>query len=217
MVEGQTLALVDGDGPRQTERILNETANDLTLNLFALFVELVFRVLPCLTLHLYGFFVAGTKDENHILVDISYAADATVVVASFRVVLQEHHLCACSQRQPVVGGIVILGEVFLYLGIEGVHLRRKCLKLTAVIVVGLAVVGRQSDIAVVGVGTERRIVAGVKRVEVVGGDMPVAYIVENLQEVLVLLTVYVFQLYGDVVDILQGVRPKEVRRVVVLL
>lgn len=77
--------------------------------------------------------------------------------------------------------------------------------------------GCQSDIAVVGVGAECRIVAGVKRVEVVGGDMTVAYIVEDLQEVLVLLTVYVFQLYGDVVDILQGVRPEEVRRVVVLL
>lgn len=74
---------MDGDSPCQTERILDETANNLTLNLFALFVELVFRVFPGLTLHLYGFFVAGTKNENHFLVDIGHAADATVVVTPF--------------------------------------------------------------------------------------------------------------------------------------
>ena len=46
LVEGKALALVDGDGPCQTQRYLGEAANFVFLNLLILSVDSVLHILP---------------------------------------------------------------------------------------------------------------------------------------------------------------------------
>ena len=111
MFEGQSLAFVYGYRPCEAQRILSESALHFGLNLFRPFVQRVFRVLPCLRLHLDGFIVSGTQDNNLAAVNVSHVSDASVVVASVVVVADEHHLCPLLQGEVEVGRVAVFRKV----------------------------------------------------------------------------------------------------------
>ena len=96
MVEGESLAFVDGDGPCQAQGILAEGALYLRFYLLGLLIDLVGGVLPRLSFYQDRLLIAWTKHFDMVVIKIHNAADSTVIIQSFQrtVVLDEHHLSA---------------------------------------------------------------------------------------------------------------------------
>ena len=112
--EGESLALMHGDGPGQSQRELGIGAQQLLLDLLLLVVEGVAHVLPHLAL--YVELVALLVDDAHdaqLLVDILNGAQRAVHPALVLVVLDEDDLCARLQQQLLGRGQRRLGEVAL--------------------------------------------------------------------------------------------------------
>ena len=124
-LEGQTLTLVDGDGPGQPQGQLVELSLNLRLNLAGLRVQLVLGVLPNQRFHLYRLGIARTEHADPSVADFHDFTDSTVVITvlASRVVLHKHHLCAFFQRQQVARRIGIIREIALDPGSEGVTTR----------------------------------------------------------------------------------------------
>ena len=58
LVECETLALVDGDGPCRLDRVLHERSDLRALNLMSLLVHMVADVLPCSRFYLHDIVLA---------------------------------------------------------------------------------------------------------------------------------------------------------------
>ena len=116
LVESQALALVDGNGPRQFERILSEGAVNHFGYLFCLTVNLIACILPFGWRHFNGRFAAAAIDVHNIILDVDNAPDFTVVEAFFgrRVVLDKHHLRPLFQLKFELGRVHLFGKITRY-------------------------------------------------------------------------------------------------------
>src|SRR5262245_37657535 len=101
-VEGESLALVDRDGPGELQRILSKRAKNICLYFFCSFIDRVLDILPfhwCdsdlspLILAAHEDFVAGKAGDF---------SDLAVEIAFFRrqVIADKHHLRALLELQP---------------------------------------------------------------------------------------------------------------------
>src|SRR3954462_153730 len=107
IIEGQTLSLVDGDGPCGDERDLPVGSDRPVLDALALVVPLLPNLGPLRARD--AVFVAGSveADESPTLVDAHHGAEGAVVPAPLRVVLHGHdprpnpQFEALGDRQPV--------------------------------------------------------------------------------------------------------------------
>ena len=84
-----------------------------------------------------------------------------------------------------------------------------------VVAVGHAVVSGQPDISFFSFWYEHRLAAGVETGEVLGCRHAVAHMVEDVDKRLILLTVDMGELYGDVACLLKRMTAKEIRSIVV--
>ena len=131
MLERQSLALVNCDGPCQPQRQLSEGALNVGFQLARLGIQRVFRVLPRLRLHLNLVIIALASHEHSGGVSLAdnhrHLGDTAVVVAVFarRVVLHKHHLRTYLQRELFSGGVGVVGESAVHLRLEGERLRRQ--------------------------------------------------------------------------------------------
>ena len=120
LVEGEALALVDGDGPGQAQGVLGEGAQFLFLYLPGGGVGGVADVAPGVALHEDGLVVAGAADGDAVVVHLLDHAYLAVEVAAggLGVVLEEHDLGPRLQFQRGFGGVAFLGVFALDLGPE---------------------------------------------------------------------------------------------------
>ena len=155
-VEGEALALVNGDSPGQSQGQLAELALHLGLYLSRLRVQLILRILPFQRFYLYCLAIVRTKHKDTTVADFDDFTDTAVEVAmlSRGVVFHEHHLCALFQRQLFTRRIGILREVALDLCLEGITATRQFGEFVLVVTVCQMVVGGQTDVAFAGLGDE---------------------------------------------------------------
>ena len=216
MLEGQSLTLVYRYRPSQAQRQLSERALNGGFYLLCLLVQLVFRILPLCRFHAYLLVIAGTYHADMIVVDARDASYAPVIVTSFGIVFHEHHLRPLLQRQFNIGRIGIVGECSVYLGVISERLRSETCQFALVVGVGEMVMSGQSDVALFGCGMEVRDAPLVKSSYVVSVHSVLAYMVQNVEEGCVLLTIDVFQFKRHILRLAQGIRTEEVRRVVMV-
>ena len=148
VVEGQSLTLMDGDGPGQSQGQLPEGALHLGLNLACLLVQRVAGVLPFQRFHLDGLAVALAIDGETVVAGLHHTSDATIIipVVARGVVLYEHHLCALLQDQCLGCGIGVFRERALDFCAVGIGRRGQFPQLRLIIVVGDIIVSGQSDV-----------------------------------------------------------------------
>ena len=155
-VEGEALALVNGDSPGQSQGQLAELALHFGFYLSRLRVQLILCILPFQRFYFYRLAVIRTKHTYAFVSNLNDLTDAAIEVAmlSRRVVLHEHHLCAQFQRQLFACRIGILREVALDLCLEGITATRQFGEFVLVVTVCQMVVGGQTDVAFAGLGDE---------------------------------------------------------------
>ena len=217
MLKGQTLTLVDRDGPCQTQRILGERAGNLGLNGLLLGVDGVFRILPDILLHINRIGVVRTFHGDRLLADRHDMADLTIIIFVFGrgIVFDKHHLRALFQHQIKIGRIVGLREVAFYRSRKRVALARELQQFVLVVTVCQPVVGRKADIAVLRLGDKSGRITVVEPVHVLACRMAVAHMIEDINKGRVLLTVDVGELDGDVIDLPQRLAAEEIRSVII--
>ena len=92
MLKGKTLTLMNGNRPRQSERILAEPSFHALLNLLGFLIQSIFRIGP---LHLLQFkILVGILAAHGNLVadDGAHLANHTIIETVLRIVLDKHHL-----------------------------------------------------------------------------------------------------------------------------
>ena len=215
--EGQSLTLMDGDGPRQPQGQLRELPQHLGLNLARHVVQRVAGILPLQRFHLDGLAVALAIHLQPVVLGQRHVSDAPVIVAVFPrgVVLHEHHLCALLQHQRLRRGVRIVRKRPFNPRPIGIGTRGEFLQLRLVIVVRHLVVRGQPDVALLGLGSEGRLTASVQQRHILLGGLTLANVVQQRQKRVVLLPVHLLQLDGHIVNLRQRLRTEEVRRVVI--
>ena len=201
LVESQTLALVDGNGPGRLERNLSERANEDLLDLSGLVVGLIFHVEPFLFIHFNDLFlvvVALAFDDDLAVGNLHHTANLSIVVSFFgrRVVLAEHHLCAYLQCQLCIGRIGALGKFALHRCRERLGVGFQLIHVHLVDLLCLVVVGCQCYVTLAVLRPEVGDVAAVQDVECLLVDGVVAHLVEHRDESLVLLAEHLGELDG---------------------
>ena len=92
MLKGKTLTLMNGNRPRQSERILAEPSFHALLNFLGFLIQSIFRIGP---LHLFQFkILVGILAAHGNLVadDGAHLANHTIIETVLRIVLDKHHL-----------------------------------------------------------------------------------------------------------------------------
>ena len=201
LVESQTLALVDGDGPSRLERNLSERANEYLLDFAGLVVGLIFHVEPFLFIHFNDLFfvvVALAFHYDLAIGNLHHTTYLAVVVAFIgrRVVLTEHHLCAYLQCQLRIGRIGALGKLALHRCRESLGVGLELIHVHLVDLLCLIVVGSQCYVTLAVLWLEVGNVAAVQDVERLLVDGVVAHLVEHRDESLVLLAEHLGEFDG---------------------
>ena len=212
-LERQSLTFVNGDGPRQAQRILAEGADAIGFYLACLLVQFVLGVLPLQRFHVDGCRVALTEHADTTLSEPGHTAYTTVIVALLPsgVVLDKHHLRALFQLERLTSGIGQFGEGTLDVGLVVEDTRGEFLQFAVVIPVGAVVVRGQADIAILWPRDEVALVTLVESVEHRRVGMAVANGIEQRDERVVLLTEHTAQFDGHIVDLRQCLRTEEER------
>src|SRR5215471_13236342 len=93
-IEGQSLALVDCDGPRELQRILSKRAEDVFLYFFRFFIDRVLDVLPFDRRDSDIFPFTLTAHENVGASKTRDFSDLAIEIAPFRreIIPDKHHL-----------------------------------------------------------------------------------------------------------------------------
>ena len=102
-VKSESLAFVDGNRPRQTDRQLLETSCDFFFYLFVL-SQSVFFLFPDFFFY-FQFLIASIQNcENFIFCEAGYFSEFAVVIFSVArgVISDKHHLCADFQFQSFI-------------------------------------------------------------------------------------------------------------------
>ena len=217
VVEGKSLTLVYGDGPRQSQGQLREGSQHVGFQFATHGVKRVLGILPHLWFHFDVGGIALASDQHLVAVEGRYASDASVVVTlSARcIVLDEHHLSAHLQYHRLGRRIGVVGEGALQRRPEGVWGRLELVQLMLVDPVGSIVVGAQADGRDVSQVLAERCHAAVEHLQVGGSRVALPNVVKKFDEACVLLSVDGFQLNGHVVGCGKCLAAKEIRRVVV--
>ena len=209
LVERQSLALMDGDGPGESDGELGVGAEQLFLDLLFLLVEGVAHVLPDLALNVVlEAFLGDDADESVFLVDIVDDAEGAVHPALVLVVLDEDDLCAWLELEFHRRGQGGLGEVALDDACEGGGL---AFEFGEVLFVGVV-----DDVAAGGEGDAHRPLwwswhyPCVEGLEIGRGGGVVADAVEDGDEVAVGLAIDLAELDGDDGHLLPHLRVEEI-------
>ena len=180
---------MDCHRPRRTQRYLLESPVHNSLYLTCFLIQPVADVLPFFRSDLNVSAVLIFRDQPRL--HLLHSRDLPVVVAGLagRVVADEHHLRALFQPQTGLGGIGVFREYSFDRSLEGGFLAVKSVHLRLVDGVGLRVVGRQADPALVLWRNETWIQPLVQLVE--GGVVrrSRAHLVQNVKEQPVALAV----------------------------
>jgi hypothetical protein len=146
LVQSQSLALVDGDGPGESQRVLAEGAEDLSLDLAGILLEPVADVLPDFLMQRVVRSGVAERDRDLGSTDLPHGGEFAVVVgASLDVVADEHDLCADFDLEHSIAGIERLRELTGDLGRKGMRAVGERREFRCVDAVGLMVVGGQQD------------------------------------------------------------------------
>ena len=217
MVEGQALALVYRDGPCQAQGVLREGALHLFPDFLGLLVDDVARVLPGQAGHLDGPLLALAEHLDEAVGKVGHLAYLAVVIEMLGrgVVLQEHHLGTDLQSQLLLGGIAGLGEIARDFCIVEPQFAGQFSQPLLVVALRHVVVGGEAYPAFSVPGHKVRHVARVELVGYVLVDAVLAYLAQEANKAAVALAVDALQLYGDVLDLLQGTRAEEIGGLVV--
>ena len=112
-IEGQPLALVDRDGPRELQRILGKRAENVFLYLFCFLIDRVLNVLPFDRRDGDVFSVILAAHEDFVAGKAGDFSDLAVEIAFFRreVIPDKHHLRAVLELQRFLRWIRRFREV----------------------------------------------------------------------------------------------------------
>ena len=218
MTEGESLALVYSYCPCQAHGKLLKTSLHLLVYLHRLLVERVSGIVPMFALHPDFAVEVLTMHNEALLVDTDNLANHTIEVAPLArvVVLDEHHLRTLFQGQRLLCWVVVLGKVARYLCPIGKGGRIQFVQFSVVDALCQHIVCGEADVTRRGRRCEIRYVALVQLLKR-GGICPVGTnVVEQGKEVLVRLSVCLFQFHGGIVRLAQCPAAEEERRVVVL-
>ena len=217
LVESQALALMDGNGPSQTQRYLGEATDFLFLDVLVFCVDGVLHVLPGQFGHDDALAIALHGDGAFVIVVADQPPDFAVIEGLFRVgvVFDEHHLCPDFQHQFFLGGVGVFGESAAHHGLENQRFCFDSRQLRLVDLVGLVVMRRQGDVAFVVVGDEVRFETAVEQAHTIGIHLVITYFVQKGDKILIVLAVDVFQLHADVRGLFQHLATEEVGCVVI--
>ena len=138
---------MDRDRPGQAQGKLREGTEHLRLNLPCLVIERVASILPYVALYVDGLRVACAEHLDGVGIEVGDVANAPIVVSSFRVVLDKHHLRTLFQLQFLVRREVGRRKLTTYLGSVAEGSPTERVELRLVVVVGHAVVRCQADVA----------------------------------------------------------------------
>ena len=109
-VESEPLTLVNGDGPRQFQRQLCESAFHLFAYLFAFLVQHISAVAPLLGHH-FDDFALLCAHFHSFGGEACHFANHSVVVTMVRCVFHKHHLRPLFQFQMLGCGIGVFGKI----------------------------------------------------------------------------------------------------------
>ena len=100
-LEGQTLTLMNGDGPCQTKWQLTELALYFRLNDSCLWVQLILCILPLQRFDINSLTIARTEHTDTTVADFHDFTDAPIIISVFSrgIVLHKHHLRTLFQHQ----------------------------------------------------------------------------------------------------------------------
>ena len=208
---------MDGDSPRQAQRQLTERTLNLRFNDASLRIQLILGVLPLQRLDLYPLGITSTKHTDTTLVDFHDFSDTTVKVTVFSrgVVFHKHHLCTLLQRQHLTRRIGVFRKIAFNLGLECIAVTWQFLQFVLVVVIRQIVMGGQTDIAFALLRDKSRLASLIQSSDVVGGGICLTDVVQNIEESGIFLTKHLTQQDGDIFYLLQGLRSKEIGRVVI--
>ena len=152
---------MNGNGPSQSEGVLTERALYLRLYLLRLLVEYILRVLPFHGLHLDVEIIIRTTHGDALTGNLCDMSDLSVEesVSRSRIILYEHHLCPLFQHQFRIGGISIFREGTFNLRLEGMSRSGQSFQLLLIILLCHVVMGGQTDIPLLFLGTEVGLIA----------------------------------------------------------
>ena len=191
-------------------------------NLAGLRVQRIACILPFQRLYLDGLFVAFAEYQDLLLVEVGDMSNASIIIAvtACGVVLDKHHLGTDLQHQRLCRGVAVFWESPVDDSLIPEDLARKPLQFRVVVVVGHLVVGGQADVrrpVPLRLAGEWRDDPAVELGQCLCRGMPLTDVVEDGQERIVLLTVDLFELDGDVVCLAESLRAEEIGRVVIRL
>jgi len=193
-IKGQSLALMDSNGPGKFQRDLVECTLYVLPDLFAVFINRIFNILPFYFWRQDCVLLIRTHDHNTIIRKILHRPDFPVVVAFFRsrVILDEHHLSTHFQFQQWFSRIIVFGKYPLYFGLVENTFMVQRLQSGFIDIFGLCIMGSEYDIIFVFIHKARD-ESFPKGLSHTRTRLFVPDLIQQIDEILVLLPVYMLQ------------------------
>ena len=210
-VEGQPLALMDGYGPRQSERNLLEGAFGGLFD-FARRGEGVFHPFPHGASYLDVFATVAGLHHHGLSRQRHYAPKHAIIILVIArdVILDKHHLGPLLQSQRCIGRVSPLRKIAAYLGCEGERGRLQGGKTRLIDGVGAVVVGGEADVLALVTLDEGLVGPAVEALQGLLVGPVVAYAVKDIYECLVILAEDLGELHHQESGLLQSVALEEV-------
>ena len=151
--------------------------------------------------------------DNVFLIYALHSPYTTIIILSKRrrIILHKHHLCTFLECQHLVRGIAIFRENAIDFSLEVERRRLKLRQLTVIIMVSHGVMSCQSDIALVCIRMEIRMKPSVQLLHIFSRRTPFSHMVQEMKKANILLSVNVFEFYGDVGYLRKCMTSKEIR------
>ena len=180
-VKSKTLALVDGDRPSQTQRDLGKAADFLFFDILVISIDGIFHVLPFQLRHSDTLAITQHGDSAFLFIVAYQPSDFAVKESLFRgwVVFDKHHLRSNLQFELFLGRIGVFGEGAMDICLESQRLFLYGSQLRLIDLIGLVVVGGQSDVAFLVIGHEAWFEAAVEHSHTIGIHLVVAHFIQQ--------------------------------------
>ena len=201
---------MDGDGPSQSDGVLDEHAQFLFLNFLLLFVVSVADVRPSFFLYVEFLSVFGDDVDGIVLIDARHRADGAVHPSLVGVVLDEDDLCSRLQFQFHQCREAVFRKLTLDFTFQYSRFTRKLRQFLFVDEVHRVASGGEGDVHIALAFLDFGAVAGIQQLQVDGSGGVRSDMVEHAHECFICLSIYFSQLDGHQLDFVEDSCREEV-------